>query len=100
MIQQDPALLTQAQLVAAPADQRVRLVEAYLLALISALHPDATKMVDASRRLGDLSIDSLQVVELKFELDQLLGRELEIELIIDNPTVGELAASSVRAAGL
>ena len=100
MSEQDPALLTQAQLVAAPADERVRLVETYLLGLIRALHPDGTQTVDASRRLADLSIDSLQVVELKFELDQVLGRELDIELIIDNPTIGELAANGVRAAGL
>jgi len=100
MSEQDPALLTKAQLAGAPADERVRLVEAYLLASISALRPAATGTVDASCRLADLAIDSLQIVELKFGLDQVLGQEVDIELIISNPTVGELAASSVRAAGL
>lgn len=100
MTEQDPVLLTNAQLAAAPASERVRLVESYLLASIGALKPEAVETIDASHRLADLGIDSLQVVELKFGLDQVLGRELEVELIISNPTVGELAAQSLRAAGL
>lgn len=100
MSQPDPALLTRTQLADAPAGERARLVEAYLVASIRALHPDGAQAVDASRRLADLAIDSLQVVELKFGLDQLLGQELDVELIISNPTIGELAQSSVRAAGL
>jgi acyl carrier protein len=94
---QDPALLTHAELATAPADARVRLVEAFLLASINALQPEAS--VDASRHLADLGIDSLQVVELKFGLDQLLGQEVDVELIVSNPTVGELAVNSLRAAG-
>ena len=100
MSDQDPALLTKAELAAAPAHERVRLLEAYLLASIRALNPEATETVEASRRLADLAIDSLQVIELKFGLDQVLGHEIDIELIVSNPTVAELAASSVRAAGL
>lgn len=93
-------MLTKAQLAGAPAAERVRLVEAYLVASIRALRPPPAGTVDASCRLADLAIDSLQVVELKFGLDQVLGHELDIELIITNPTIGELAAGSVRAAGL
>jgi acyl carrier protein len=100
MTDQDPALLTNMQLVSAPAGERARLVEAYLLASICALHPDVTQTVEASSRLADLAIDSLQIVELKFGLDQVLGQEVDVELIINNPTVGELAANGVRAAGL
>lgn len=100
MDEQDPALLTHARLCGADGEERVRLVEAYLLAAIRALKPQATGTVDASCRLADLAIDSLQVVELKFGLDQVLGQELDVELIISNPTVGELAARGVRAAGL
>jgi acyl carrier protein len=97
---QNPAQLTDVQLLAAPAEERVALVEAYLLASISALKPDATEAINPAERLADLGIDSLQVVELKFGLDQVLGQELDVELIINNPTIGELAAESVRAAGL
>jgi len=100
MGEQDPALLTHAQLRGADSEARVRLLEAYLLASIQALKPDAPGTVDASSRLADLAIDSLQVVELKFGLDQVLGEELDVELIISNPTIAELAARGVRAAGL
>lgn len=100
MNQLDPALLTKAELAGAPADARVGLLEAYLLASIRALNPEGAGRVDASCRLADLAIDSLQVVELKFGLDQVLGQEVDIELIISNPTIGELAANGLRAAGL
>lgn len=95
----DPALLTKAQLADAPADERAGLVEAYLLASISALKPEAAETLNASCRLADIGIDSLLIIELKFELDLVLGRELDIELVMDNPTIRELAESSVRAAG-
>ena len=92
--------LTHAQLCAAAADARVALVESWLLSSVSALKPDVSTPIDASCRLADLAIDSIQVVELKFGLDQVLGKELDVELIICNPTLGELAANGVRAAGL
>lgn len=93
-------LLTHARLAASPPEQRARLVEEFLLTTIDTLWPDRTTPLDASFRLGDLKIDSLQIVELKFELDQILGVEADIELIIDNPTIRELAANSVRSVGL
>ena len=100
MTPQDPLLLTKAHLISAPAPERANLVEAYLLASIAALPSEAATTVDGSRQLADLGIDSLQVVELKFGLDQVLGEEVDVELIVCNPTVRELAVSSVRAAGL
>lgn len=92
--------LTHARLAASPPEQRARLMEEFLLATIAVLRADPAAPIDASDRLGDLAIDSLQIVELKFELDQVLGVEADIELIIDNPTVRELAANSVRSVGL
>jgi acyl carrier protein len=100
MSDHDPALLTHAQLTAAPAEARGRLVEAYLLSSIAAFRQNTAPAANASSRLADIGIDSLQIVELKFGLDQLLGHELDIELIVTNPTIGELAAGCVRDAGL
>lgn len=97
---QDPTQLTRAQLLAAPAAERVPLVEAYLLAAVRALRKDANVDIDAATHLSDLAIDSIQIVDLKFGIDQLLGQELDIELFITNPSIRELAANSVRAAGL
>jgi len=100
MSEQEAAQLTRLQLEATPAAQRADLVEAFLLSSIIALNPTRTEAVSASSRLADLGIDSIQLVELKFGLDQALGHEIDVELIIGNPTVGELARSGVRAAGL
>jgi len=55
-------------------------------------------VIDASAHLADLGVDSLQVVELKFNLDQLLGEESDVAIIIANPTIRELALHSVRSA--
>jgi acyl carrier protein len=93
-------LLTHERLAASPPEQRARLVEEFLLTIIDTLRPDPKTPIDGSIRLGELKIDSLQIVELKFELDQILGVEADIELIIDNPTIRELAANSVRSVGL
>jgi acyl carrier protein len=99
LIDQDPTLVTHHDLLSVSADERVRLVESYLLASIRALRPGDAPF-DASTRLADLAIDSIQVVELKFGLDQLIGRELDVDVIISNPTIRELAETSLRASGL
>lgn len=100
MIDSNPALLTHAQLLDIPSVEREARVEAWLLASIQNLRQDTAAAFDAASSLADLSIDSIQVVELKFGLDQLIGKELDIEIIISNPTIRELAASSLRAGGL
>lgn len=51
MSERDPALLTCADLTAAPAESRVP-PEAYLLASIRALKSDASGAIDASRHLA------------------------------------------------
>lgn len=99
MIDQDPALLTHQSLIGASVADRPTLVVSYLVAAIHALRPDGGA-VEPDTRLADLAIDSLQIVELKFGLDQLIGSELDIEVIIANPTVRELAVESLRRAGL
>jgi acyl carrier protein len=101
VIPDDPRTTTYEQVVGAPAPLRPRMVEAYLLASVRALRPDADeRSVGPDTQLSDLAIDSIQVVELKFGLDQVVGTELDAELVITNPTIRELAERSVVAAGL
>ncbi len=76
------------------------LLERYLLASIAPMRPPAGEPFHGGTRLADLGIDSLQVVELKFGLDQALGEESDVALIIANPTIHELAEQSLRASGL
>ena len=100
MIHPNPTLLTHDDLQSANPDERAQLLENYLVGAIAALRPPDAPGIDSSARLADLGIDSLQVVELKFGLDQLLGEESDVAIIIANPTIRELAQNSLRAAGL
>ena len=98
----DAMQLTRENLLGAPPPERARLVEAYLLGSVRALRAagGADGQVTADTPLADLAIDSIQVVELKFGLDQLVGIELDVELILTNPTIRELSEYSVVDAGL
>jgi hypothetical protein len=97
----DPTTTTHAQLLGAPPADRAAIVEAYLIAAVRALWTEPpTAPIGPGTHLSDLAIDSVQIVELKFGLDQLVGAELDVDLIVANPTVRELAERSVAAAGL
>lgn len=98
--QLDPAELTYAQLRDTDSAQRAALFEAWLLASVRAPRQEGAADIDASTHLADLAIDSIQIVDLKFGIDQLLGRELDIELFITNPSIRELAVNSLRAVDL
>jgi hypothetical protein len=100
MIHHNPMRLTHEELRSASSDHRAQILEDYLVASIAALRPPDAPGIDASAHLADLGIDSLQVVELKFGLDQVLGEESDVAIIIANPTIRELAQSSIRAARL
>jgi hypothetical protein len=76
---------------AAAAGERVHLVETSMTAWILATRPGQPVWFDGGTHLADLAIDSIQLVELKFALDQLTGTELAVDVFIANPTVHELA---------
>jgi acyl carrier protein len=96
-----PTTTTHQQLLDAPPADRPALVEAYLLASVRALRDDLdTARIVSTTQLSDLAIDSIQIVELKFGLDQLVGTELDVDLIVANPTMRQLAERSVAVAGL
>ena len=76
---------------AAGATERAQIAETLMTAWILATRPGQASWFDGSTHLSDLAIDSIQLVELKFALDQLAGVELDVNLFITNPTVRELA---------
>jgi acyl carrier protein len=92
--------LTRCELLKSDPPDRVRLVEEYALNMLSSGRTPGSTPLHANSRLADAGMDSLQVVELKFSLDELLGRESEVEMFISNPTIRELAGAIVLAAGL
>lgn len=46
----------------------------------------------ADIELAGLGIDSMKVVDLCVGLEEEVGREIEVEELIENPTVNQLAA--------
>ncbi len=90
--------LTHETFLAAGPDERAQLVENVITASLRELRPGQPAWFDGTTRLADLSIDSIQLVELKFALDQLVGVDLDVGVFISNPTVRELATSVASAA--
>jgi hypothetical protein len=89
---------THESFLAAGPDERVRLVEDLFTTSLKALRPGHPAAFDGTTHLADLAIDSIQLVELKFALDQLVGVDLDVSVFIANPTVHELAVSVAAAA--
>jgi hypothetical protein len=88
------------ELVGMDPTARVQFVESRLIAWIGAARETVDEPFDGSSRLSDLGVDSLKMVDIKFELDQLVGMELDASLFICNPTVHELAKESLSSSGL
>ena len=90
--------VTHETFLAAGPDQRVQLVEDLITESLKALRPGQPVSFDGTTRIADLAIDSIQLVEMKFALDQLVGEDLDVSVFIANPTVHELATSVAAAA--
>ncbi|MGE3277355.1 MAG: acyl carrier protein [Vicinamibacterales bacterium] len=84
---------------AAAPDIRVQLVEDLIVSRVRALRPGEPAWFDANTKLADLAIDSIQLVELKFAVEQLVGAEVDVALLIVNPTVRELAEQCAGLGG-
>lgn len=53
---------------------------------------DVLSGLAADIELAGLGIDSMKVVDLCVGLEEEVGREIEVEELIENPTVNQLAA--------
>lgn len=51
----------------------------------------------ADIELAGLGIDSMKVVDLCVGIEEKVGREIEVEELIENPTVNQLAAHFAKA---
>jgi acyl carrier protein len=91
---------TREQLRQAEPALRAGIVQDYAVDLIEAQRQPGSPPVDPTARLADLGVDSLQAVELKYSLDELLGHESDVDLFISNPTLQVLAEEMVRRANL
>jgi acyl carrier protein len=79
---------------------RALLVENYAIHLLTSLRESGAGPIEPDAHLADIGVDSLQAVELKYSLDELLGNESDVDLFISNPTIRTLAEELVRRARL
>jgi acyl transferase domain-containing protein/D-arabinose 1-dehydrogenase-like Zn-dependent alcohol dehydrogenase/acyl carrier protein len=79
------------QLTAAPVQQRKRLLTDYLRDAVA----EVTRVDSAEIREGagffDLGMDSLMAVELRRRIEQGVGREIPITLVMDHPRLSDVA---------
>lgn len=95
-----PELLTKEEWQRAGSADRERLLEKYTIHVLTSLLQPSGTPIEPESHLADLAVDSLQAVELKYSLDELLGNESDVDLFISNPTIRHLAAELVRRAEL
>ena len=95
----DPTTLTRAQLLAAPAARRQRLVVARLKAQVARLSGCDPLELEADQDLLALGLDSVQLLEIKVGLDELAGRELPLDAFLDAKTLGGLAEKVIALGG-
>ncbi|CAA9245821.1 MAG: hypothetical protein AVDCRST_MAG41-1693, partial [uncultured Corynebacteriales bacterium] len=95
-------LPTRADLLAAPAGERVgRLTDGLLLAVTATLG-SASPTVLPDQPLFDLGLDSLMAVELRNEVERQLAVTLPVSVLLEGATVRSLAerlAAELAAAG-
>ncbi|SDT82754.1 Acyl transferase domain-containing protein [Streptomyces sp. TLI_053] len=90
------ALPTSAELLAAPAEQRVETLVAGLTASVRAALGSRAAAVDADAPLSTLGLDSLMAVELRNEIQGRLGVKVTVAEFLKGATVRSLAGQVVE----
>jgi acyl-CoA synthetase (AMP-forming)/AMP-acid ligase II/cytochrome P450/acyl carrier protein len=72
--------------------QRKMLVLAFMKTFIARALESDPSMIDGSQQLDALGVDSIRLVDLKLELDNLVQQEIDVDDFMSNPTVAELAS--------
>ncbi len=80
-----------AEIAAAPAEQRLALLEDYLRAQLAAVLRTTPERIEMEQSLGSLGLDSIMGVELRNRLEAGLGLTLSATLVWNYPTISALA---------
>ncbi|ARU63613.1 hypothetical protein CBW65_23305 [Tumebacillus avium] len=88
--------LSRAELLAADTDARGALLEQYLLARAAEALKVSQASVGRDRPLGSLGMDSLTAVELKHEIEESLGVELPLAVLLEGPSVATLTQDVLK----
>jgi len=88
----DPARgLTAAALQQTPAGARPSAIVADLKRTLAEMLRCDAGALDSQQSIRDLNLDSMQFLQLKLQIDDLLGREFDLERFLTMPTIGQLA---------
>jgi len=79
-----------AALLAAPADERRRLIEELLCGQLSRVLRMPVEQLDVQRPLNQLGIDSLMAVELRNHVQSSLGVAIPVAQLLQHPTIRQL----------
>jgi acyl-CoA synthetase (AMP-forming)/AMP-acid ligase II/cytochrome P450/acyl carrier protein len=88
----DPACgLTAAALQQTPAGARPSAIVADVKRTLAEMLRCDAGALDSQQSIRDLNLDSMQFLQLKLQIDDLLGREFDPERFLTMPTIGQLA---------
>jgi len=88
----DPSCgLTAAVLQQTPADRRSSAIVAHLKRTLAEMLRCDAGALDSQQSIRDIALDSMQLLQLKLQIDDLLGREFDLEKFLTMPTIGQLA---------
>ena len=90
---EDLAERVRQQFFAAPADQRVELVEGFIIEQVAKVLRISPNRLSKTKPLNEQGLDSLMAVELFGVLENQLGVPIPPSQLIENPTVEKAAAS-------
>jgi acyl carrier protein len=72
-------------------------IEAAVLDSVGEIFPEQVDKIGLETALQELSLDSLDMLELKMRLEEKLDIELEVDVFDGAPTLGSLAGNIVAS---
>jgi acyl carrier protein len=72
-------------------------VETAILDSVREIFPEQVEKIKPETALQELSLDSLDMLELKMRLEEKLDIELEVDVFDSAPTLGSLASNIVAS---
>lgn len=84
---------------AADTERNPEDVQAWLLAQVASTIGVAAERINAHRSLVSLGLDSLGAVELAHKIERTLGLVCQVESLLEDTTIAELAAQAAKSSG-
>jgi NADPH:quinone reductase-like Zn-dependent oxidoreductase/SAM-dependent methyltransferase/acyl carrier protein len=79
------------RVLSAPSEERLQLIEAYLTEQVARVLGTSSAKLEGQRRLNEMGLDSLMMVELKNRLEKELGISIPTVELMRGPSIKKLA---------